>query len=301
MVFWQDFEKEVHYIQELAELVGQDASSAELEKEITGTLQKLTATFEQKEIELLLSGEYDRGDAILSIHAGAGGVDAMDWADMLLRMYTRYAEEKGFSITVVTKIEGAEAGIKSAVLEISGTYAYGNLRTEAGVHRLVRLSPFNSDHLRQTSFALVEVLPVIAEKQFEIRKEDLRVDTFRASGAGGQHVNKTSSAVRFTHIPSGIVVACQSERSQHQNREAAMKILRAKLFERERLAHEQEKKRMKGEHVTAEFGNQIRSYVLQPYRLVKDHRTNYEESNVDAVLDGHIDTFIEHALRANIT
>lgn len=267
-------------------------------EDLSRTVDSLEAEVREWEFRALLSGPHDRGEAILSIHAGAGGVDAQDFTEMLLRMYLRYAEDAGFRASIIDESRGTEAGIKSVTLEISGDYAYGYLRMEAGVHRLVRLSPFNANQLRQTSFALVEVSPVIEDaEEVPIKAEDLRIDTYRASGAGGQHVNKTDSAVRITHIPTNIVVSSQSERSQLQNRENAMKVLKAKLYRRLVEERDAEKKELKGEHKSAEGGNQIRSYVLHPYTLVKDHRTKAETSNALKVLNGDIQPFIESALR----
>lgn len=251
------------------------------------------------EFQLLLGGEYDSADAILTLRSGAGGTEAQDWTEMLLRMYLRYAERHSFRAAVLDENRGNETGLKSVTLEIRGRYAYGYLRGEMGVHRLVRLSPFNANNLRQTSFASVEVMPVLpdADRSIEIKPEDLQVDTFRASGAGGQHVNKTESAVRLTHLPSGIIVSCQSERSQLQNRDQAMKLLKSKLLQR-RLQEEAERKAaIRGEFKSAGFGNQIRSYVLHPYTMVKDHRTDTETSNAQAVLDGDLDSFIESELQ----
>ncbi len=270
------------------------ADAAELEREYVAAEQALN----EWESKTLLGGEYDGKDALITIRSGAGGVDAQDWAEMLLRMYLRYAEKRGFSSRVIDEARGGEAGIKSATIEIGGAYAYGYLRGEAGVHRLVRLSPFNANSLRQTSFASVEILPVIDDdKTVIIAPEDLRIDTYRASGAGGQHVNKTESAVRITHIPTNIVTSSQSERSQLQNREEAMKMLRSKLVQRRIEEQEAEKLRLRGEWKSAGWSNQIRSYVLHPYTLVKDHRTETETSDTGSVLDGSLDIFIESELR----
>jgi peptide chain release factor 2 len=262
------------------------------------TLQNLQDHFKKLEFATLLSEEHDPSDAIMAIHAGAGGTDAQDWAEMLLRMYFRYAESKYWVVKLLDESRGGEAGIKSVIFSVQGRYAYGRLKAEAGVHRLVRLSPFNADQLRQTSFALVEVLPELgALKEVQIEPKDLRVDTFLASGHGGQGVQTTYSAVRITHIPTGIVVSCQNERSQTQNKETALRILRAKLHARYLAERDVEKKQLRGEFTSAEWGNQIRSYVLHPYKLVKDHRTKYETQDTEAVLNGDLDDFIEAYLR----
>ena len=266
--------------------------------EIERTIVSLEKTVADWELLALLSGEYDGHDVILTIRSGAGGVDAQDWAEMLLRMYLRFAEIRGWKTRILEESRGGEAGIKSATLEITGDHAYGYLHLEAGIHRLVRLSPFNANSLRQTSFASVEVVPVIEDDaMLAIRPEDLRIDTYRSSGAGGQNVNKTESAVRVTHIPSGLVAACQSERSQLQNREEAMKMLRGKLAQQEIDKQIIERQKLRGEVKSAEWGNQIRSYVLHPYTLVKDHRSDIETSDTSGVLEGHIDLFIESNLR----
>lgn len=246
----------------------------------------------------MLSGEYDQDDAILAIHAGAGGTDSQDWAAMLQRMYLRWAEKHGFSTEILDASEGEEAGIKSTTIAVEGEYAYGYLRAERGVHRLVRLSPFDSAHRRHTSFALAEVYPQVeADEEVELNPSDLRIDTYRSAGAGGQNVQKNETAVRITHIPTGIVVTCQNERSQTQNRENALRVLRARLFDLQNEKREAEVARLKGGHVKAEWGNQIRSYVLHPYQQVKDHRTGVERGDTAAVLDGDLDEFIEAYLR----
>ena len=245
------------------------------------------------EFKLTLSGEYDQRDAILALHAGAGGVDSQDWASMLMRMYVRWAERKGFRSEILDSSYGEEAGIKSAVLQVTGDFAYGFLKAEKGVHRLVRISPFDNDHARHTSFALAEILPKVEEGiDVEVNQDDLRVDVFRAGGHGGQNVQKNSTAVRITHLPTNTVVSCQNERSQHQNREIAMRILTSRLVELERKRKEDEMSELKGAYVSAEWGNQIRSYVLHPYQMVKDHRTGVETSGTNTVLDGEIDEFI---------
>ncbi len=285
---------------ELIELhdLAETENETELLQEVESSASELLEEFRRVELELLLSGEYDDRDAILAIHAGAGGTDSQDWAEMLLRMYLRWAERRGYRTRVLDLSPGEEAGIKSATVEIAGPFAYGYAKAEAGVHRLVRLSPFDAAHRRHTSFALVEVMPEVeSDLEVHIDERDLRIDTYRATGHGGQHVNKTESAVRITHIPTGIVVTCQNERSQIQNRETAMKILKARLLELKQRQIEEEKARLKGEHKAAAWGNQIRSYVLHPYNLVKDHRTGHETSNVEAVLNGDIDEFIEAYLK----
>jgi peptide chain release factor 2 len=266
--------------------------------ELSRGVRELQDSLEEMESRSLLSGEHDQANAIVTINPGAGGIESQDWAQMLMRMYLRWAELKGYEVRTVDLQPAEEAGIKSATFTVSGPYAYGYLKVEAGVHRLVRISPFDANKRRHTSFSAVLVCPEIGEEiKVDIRDEDIRVDTFRASGAGGQHVNKTSSAVRITHLPTGIVVSCQNERSQHRNRDVAMKILRARLYELGLSEQEKELESLIGEKKDIAWGNQIRSYVLQPYRLVKDHRTGVEVGNVDAVLDGGIDIFIRAALR----
>jgi len=262
----------------------------------------LERTVERLAFRAKLSGEYDAEDAYLAIHAGAGGVDAQDWAAMLLRMYLRWAERRGYKVEMVSEMEGDEAGIKSATALIQGDYVYGYLKSERGVHRLVRLSPFDSAHRRHTSFCLVEVWPDVQEEiDIVIDEKDLQIDTFRSSGAGGQNVQKNSTAVRITHLPTGIVVSCQNERSQTQNRERALQVLKMRLLDLERRKQEEEFAELKGEHVSAEWGNAIRSYVLHPYRLVKDTRTGHETGNTQAVLDGDLDEFMEAYLAARVS
>ena len=259
---------------------------------------QLQKKFEQEEIKVFLSGKDDKKNAIMSIRAGAGGVDAQDWAEMLLRMYLRYAEKHKFKAQVIHITAGQEAGIKNVTLELNGSYAYGYLRGEAGVHRLVRLSPFDADKLRHTSFVLVEILPDFNEMpEIAIRPEDIKIDTYRASGPGGQYVNKTESAVRITHLSSGIVAACQSERLQGANKKKAMKLLQIKLFQKQLQTQEKERKKIQGKQVAAEWGNQIRSYVLHPYKMVKDLRTKVETNDVEGVLDGELDKFIEAEIK----
>lgn len=292
-------ETEISGLQEMSEI---SAGDDEIQKGVSGQLKDTEKALEKLEFELLFQGKYDRGNAILSIHSGTGGADAQDWAGMLLRMYLRYAEIKNWKTSIISEMRAHDAGIKSATIEVIGKLAYGHLKAEAGVHRLVRLSPFNANNLRQTSFALVEVLPEIDKiEEAKINPSDLRIDTFRASGAGGQHVNKTDSAVRITHLPTGIVAACQSERSQLQNKEKAMKILKAKLFQKAEIDKEKKKKELKGDHALVQWGSQIRSYILHPYKLVKDHRTKFESKNPDEVLNGKLDIFIETYLAGGKT
>ena len=276
--------------EELLELAEDDG---DLLSEVEEELRRVEVVLEEQEVARLFAGEYDEGDAILTINSGAGGVDSQDWAEMLARMYRRWAERRGFGLEVIEYTEGEEAGIKSATFTVSGEYAFGLLSAERGVHRLVRISPFDAGGRRHTSFASVAVAPVIDDRvEVDIDEKDLKIDTYRSSGAGGQHVNKTDSAVRITHLPTGIVVQVQNERSQHQNREVAMRILRARLFELEREKREREIASLGGEKADIEWGSQIRSYVLHPYKLVKDHRTGEETANVDRVLDGELDDFI---------
>lgn len=265
---------------------------------ILNEVKDLKNEIEDFKIEILLSGEYDKNNAILNLHTGVGGNDAQDWTQILLRMYTRWAEAKGFKVEVIDMLPGDEAGIKSVTLKVTGEYAYGYLKAEKGIHRLVRISPFNANGKRQTSFASVEVLPELTENQdIVIRPEDLRIDTYRASGAGGQHINKTDSAIRITHLPTGVVVQCQNERSQHSNKETAMSMLKSKLVELKERAHKEKIEDLTGELKDMGWGSQIRSYVFQPYTMVKDHRTGVETGNVNAVMDGQIDDFIKGFLK----
>jgi peptide chain release factor 2 len=291
---WRLFEHRIHDALELAQM--DDASlRAELETEIAS----LESEVDERSFSAMLSGKYDEDDAILAIHAGAGGTDSQDWAQMLERMYLRWAEARGFKTEIIDTTEGEEAGIKSATIVISGRYAFGYLRSEKGVHRLVRLSPFDAAHRRHTSFALVEVLPQVAmdDPTVQIDPGDLKIDVFRSSGAGGQNVQKNSTAIRITHIPTGIVVTCQNERSQTQNREFAMSVLRGRLLEIQQAKKDEEIAVLRGDYTKAEWGSQIRSYVLHPYQLVKDHRTEHEMGNSMAVLDGELDGFMEAYLR----
>ncbi|MFZ7943836.1 peptide chain release factor 2 [Neobacillus sp. 19] len=283
------------------ELVKEE-NDEELRAELEDELQQLTVRLNQFELQLLLSEEYDKNNAILELHPGAGGTESQDWGSMLLRMYTRWAEKKGFKVETLDYLPGDEAGIKSVTLAIKGHNAYGYLKAEKGVHRLVRISPFDSSGRRHTSFVSCEVMPEFNEEiQVDIRTEDLKIDTYRATGAGGQHINTTDSAVRITHLPTGVVVTCQSERSQIKNREAAMKMLKAKLYQREIERQEQELLEIRGEQKEIGWGSQIRSYVFHPYSMVKDHRTSTESGNVQAVMDGDLDQFINAYLRSRIS
>lgn len=294
---WRGLEKQARDLVDLAELAQAEGDTS-LELEVGEEASTLARRLDQLEFQLMLGGEHDRKNAILAIHAGAGGTESQDWAQMLLRMYLRWAERRGYSSDVLDTTWGEEAGIKSTTVEIIGPYAYGYLSAERGVHRLVRLSPFDAAHRRHTSFALVEIMPEVEQEvEVAVDPDDLQIDVFRSSGAGGQNVQKTSTAVRITHRPTGIVVTCQNERSQLQNKETALKILRARLLEIELERKEEEILRLKGQHVAAGWGNQIRSYVLHPYNMVKDHRSGYETSDTAAVLDGEIDGFIEAYLR----
>jgi len=281
--------------------IAEESDDEQTIAEIKAEAVQLQKRYQELEFQLALNGPYDRNGAILSIHAGAGGTEAQDWAQMLLRMYLRWAERHGYETEITNQLDGEEAGIKTVTVEINGPWAYGYLKAERGVHRLVRISPFDAAARRHTSFALVEVLPILEDDiEVEIRPEDIRMDVFRAGSAGGQHMQKNSTAVRLTHIPTGIVVTCQNERSQLQNRETAMRVLRGKLYDLALQKREEEEARLKGKHVEAGWGNQIRSYVLQPYQMVKDLRTNVETSNPTAVLDGEIDMFIEAWLRSQV-
>ncbi len=279
----------------------EEEDGASLRPEIEDAVADLDRRLRTIELRALFAGEYDDGDAVAEIHAGAGGTDAQDWAEMLLRMYTRWAERRGFDIEVEEATPGQEAGLLSATVIVRGRYAFGLLAAERGVHRLVRISPFDAQHRRQTSFASLDVVPFLEDVsgEVEIDEKDLRIDTYRSSGAGGQHVNKTDSAVRLTHLPTGIVVSCQNQRSQHQNKAKAMQVLGAKLAERQRAEHQATLDQLSGDRTDNAWGNQIRSYVLAPYQLVKDLRTNEETGNVEAVLDGDLDAFIEAELRRN--
>ena len=270
-----------------------DEEDAEAEKEVSEALKTLEKRVGIFEVECMFSGEHDENNALITIHAGAGGTEAQDWVDMLLRMYLRWAEEKEFKTDILDYLPGDEAGVKGVTVMVKGHYAYGYLRSEMGIHRLVRISPFDTGGRRHTSFASVFIFPELDDNiDIDIDEKDLRIDTYRASGAGGQHVNKTSSAVRITHLPTGIVAQCQNERSQHRNKDMAFKMLRARLYDREKEIQAKEQEQLHGEKKEIGWGSQIRSYVLQPYRMVKDHRTNCEVGNVDGVLDGNLEPFI---------
>lgn len=320
--FWDDTEKSQNYMRELKSLkdtiekfnklymqyedietliqMGYEEEDTEIIPEIEENLEEFKMEFEELRVSTLLSDEYDKNDAILTLHAGAGGTESCDWAGMLSRMYQRFADKKGFSVEILDFLDGEEAGIKSITMQINGENAYGYLKAERGVHRLVRISPFNAAGKRQTSFASCDVMPDIEEDlDIDINEDDLKIDTYRSSGAGGQHINKTSSAIRITHIPTGIVVQCQNERSQFQNKDKAMKMLKAKLYMLKKAENAEKVSGIRGEIKDINFGNQIRSYVMQPYTLVKDHRTNFESGNVSSVLDGNIEPFISAYLKWN--
>ncbi|MFC1981868.1 peptide chain release factor 2 [Chloroflexota bacterium] len=292
---WQGLKRQVSDIAESLPLAEEESFREEIESEIDA----LASHLDELELEMAFSSGYDDRNAILDIHAGAGGTESQDWAEMLMRMYLRWAERWGYETEILDTSQGDEAGIKSATISVSGDYAYGYLKSEHGVHRLVRLSPFDADHARHTSFVLMEVMPEAeADVDVNIEPDDLKVDVFRSSGPGGQHMQKTSSAVRLTHLPTGLAANCQSERSQHQNKEIALKILQSRLLELELVKRTEKRARLKGERIAAGWGNQIRSYVLHPYKMVKDRRTDYQTSNTDEVLDGGLDGFITAYLRS---
>lgn len=320
--FWDDMDKAQKYMKELKNLkdsietynnlkslyddilvlieMGEESEDAEIAEEAKSSMDEFASKVDEVKIKTLLSGEYDKYNAILKLNAGAGGTESCDWTSMLYRMYTRWAESKGFTTQVLDFLEGEEAGIKSITVQINGENAYGYLKSERGVHRLVRISPFNAAGKRQTSFASCDVMPDIEEDlDVEINDDDIRIDTYRSSGAGGQHINKTSSAIRITHLPTGIVVQCQNERSQLQNKDKAMKMLKAKLYLLKQQEEREKKSGIRGEIKEIGWGSQIRSYVMQPYTMVKDHRTNEETGNVSSVLDGNIDQFINAYLKQN--
>lgn len=320
--FWNDMDKAQKYMKELKNLkdsietynnlkslyddilvlieMGEESEDAEIAEEAKSSMDEFASKVDEVKIKTLLSGEYDKYNAILKLNAGAGGTESCDWTSMLYRMYTRWAESKGFTTQVLDFLEGEEAGIKSITVQINGENAYGYLKSERGVHRLVRISPFNAAGKRQTSFASCDVMPDIEEDlDVEINDDDIRIDTYRSSGAGGQHINKTSSAIRITHLPTGIVVQCQNERSQLQNKDKAMKMLKAKLYLLKQQEEQEKKSGIRGEIKEIGWGSQIRSYVMQPYTMVKDHRTNEETGNVSSVLDGNIDQFINAYLKQN--
>jgi peptide chain release factor 2 len=297
---WTDLSSNVASTAELLTMAVEEEGDA-LGSQLAEELEKYSKAVASLEFELQLSGEYDKSPAILYVKQGAGGVDAQDWSEMLVRMYTRWAERRGFAADVLDLTPGDEAGIKSATIKIDGKYAYGYLRSERGVHRLVRLSPFDADHRRHTSFALVEVLPEADEtEEIKINPDDLRVDVFRASGNGGQNVQKNSTAIRLTHLPTNLVVAVQNERSQAQNREVAMQILLARLIDLDMQKKAEERARLKGEHVSAEFGRQVRSYVQHPYQMVKDHRSDFQTGDAQAVLDGDLDDLLNAYLSSQM-
>ena len=295
---WRELENKLADLSELCEIVDEDDTlRADVEKEVN----ELAAYLDELEFELSFTSEYDARNAILAIHAGAGGTESQDWAEMLMRMYLRWAERRGYQTEVLDTSPADEAGVKSTIIAVNGEYAAGYLKSEHGVHRLVRLSPFDADHARHTSFALVEVMPEAeGDIDLQIAPDDIKIETFRSSGPGGQHMQKTSSAVRITHLPTGTVASCQSERSQYMNKDIALKILRARLLEMELEKREEERAKLKGNRIEAGWGNQIRSYVLHPYKMVKDHRTGFETGNPEAVLDGELDGFITAYLRSSM-
>lgn len=300
VITWRQLEKKVSELDELIDLALAEGEGS-LESDVSAEIAQLERQLDDLEFQLAFSGEYDNRNALLAVHSGAGGTESQDWSQILLRMYLRWAERRGFEAVVLDLSPGEEAGVKSALIAVKGTYAYGYLKAEHGVHRLVRLSPFDADHARHTSFALVEVIPEVeSEVEVSINPEELKLETFRASGPGGQHMQKTSTAVRITHLPTGLVASCQNERSQLRNKETALRILRSRLLELELERKAEEQARLKGEHISAGWGNQIRSYVLHPYKMVKDHRTGYETSDAAAVLDGELDEFIRAYLKSTL-
>lgn len=297
---WRELEKRAAEIGELVSMESEEEETS-LGGEIESEIEEISSRLEKMEFQVSLGGRYDSHNAIIAIHAGAGGVESQDWAEMLLRMYLRWAERNHYKAEVLDTSPGEEAGIKSVIVEISGDYSFGYLKSEHGVHRLIRLSPFDADHARHTSFALMEVMPE-AEQDVDIKisTEDLKIETFRSSGPGGQHMQKTSSAVRIVHLPTGLSASCQSERSQYQNKENAMRILKARLLKLELAKKAEERAKLKGQRIVAGWGNQIRSYILHPYKMVKDHRTDYQTGDAEAVLDGELDDFITAYLRAGL-